>query len=62
VSKVKKEKPVEVLNYEELITTIDEQIALELKQEEPNYKRIGEWIANKELLEIEWLEHMKKVS
>jgi ATP-binding cassette, subfamily F, member 3 len=62
VVKVKKEKQVEVLNYEELITKIDEQIANELKQEEPNFNLIGEWIAQKEVLETEWLEHMKKVS
>jgi ATP-binding cassette, subfamily F, member 3 len=62
--KVKKEsvKKVEVINYEELIQGIDDKVQIELASDVPDYHLIGQWIKEKEQLEEEWLEHMKKVS
>ena len=60
-----KKKPVEkveVINYEELLQTIDNNIQNELAKEVPDFMLIGSWIEEKEALEIDWLEHLKKVS
>ena len=60
-----KKKPVEKvedINYEELLQTIDNNIQNELAKEVPDFMLIGSWIEEKEALEIDWLEHLKKVS
>lgn len=60
-----KKKPVEkveVINYEELLQTIDNNIQNELAKEVPDFMLISSWIEEKEALEIDWLEHLKKVS
>ena len=62
--KIKKEpaKKVEVIDYEVLIHAIDTNVQNELAKEVPDYKLIGQWIEEKETLEEDWLEYMKKVS
>jgi ATPase subunit of ABC transporter with duplicated ATPase domains len=63
-TRLKKEsiKKVEVINFEELIQAIDDKVQTELVSDVPDYHLIGQWIKEKEQLEEEWLEQMKKVS
>lgn len=58
-SAVNKVVPVD---YESKIEEIDGFIENEMQKNDPNYQQVGEWIKEKEALEEEWLEYMKKVS
>ena len=54
--KVQEAKPID---YEHLITMIDQNIKEELELTPPNYWKIGQWTKEKEQLEEEWFESME---
>lgn len=61
-SKKKLVKKVEVIDFEALIHDIDTSVQNELAKEISDYNLIGQWLEEKEKLEEDWLEYMKKVS